>query len=100
MADFVRISVADTKQLFEEKEPLVVDVRDENAFNAGALPNAQHVTTSNFRAFRKANDMNQPVLIYCYHGNASQDMAQMFVDFGFEEVYSMDGGYEAWCLDI
>lgn len=98
MSEFKRISVAEATQLIENKSPLIVDVRDENAYQAGALPNAHHVTTSNFRIFRRNNDQSRPVLIYCYHGNASQDMAQMFVDFGFSEVYSMDGGYEAWRL--
>jgi len=36
------------------------------------------------------------VLLYCYHGNASQTYGQMFADFGFAEVYSLDGGFAAW----
>ena len=34
-------------------------------------------------------------MIYCYHGNASQVYASMFADFQYNEVYSVDGGYEA-----
>ena len=97
MPGFQRISVQQAKQLISNQRALVVDVRDINAYQAGALPAAQHVNLSNFPKFRKQNDRAKPVLIYCYHGNASQDMAQLFVDFGFAEVYSMDGGYEAWC---
>ena len=98
MSDFKRVSVAEASQLIIDKSPLIVDVRDENAYRAGALPDAIHVTMSSFRIFRRNSNQDRPVLIYCYHGNASQDMAQMFVDFGFNEVYSMDGGYEAWRL--
>ena len=43
-----------------------------------------------------ATPKDAPVLIYCYHGNASQEFAQIFSDFRFREVYSLDGGYEAW----
>lgn len=96
MTEFQRISVEQAKQLLIDKQPVIVDVRDINAYQAGSLPGAQHVNLSNFPRFRKAADRVVPVLIYCYHGNASQDMAQLFVDFGFSEVYSMDGGYEAW----
>ncbi len=39
---------------------------------------------------------DRPVLIYCYHGNASQVRAQTFADFRFKKVYSLDGGYESW----
>jgi len=35
-----------------------------------------------------------PVVIYCYHGNASKVFAQMFVDFRYSKVFSVDGGYE------
>lgn len=99
MVSYKRISVEQAKQLIESKSPIILDVRDANAFQTEALPDAQHVDLSNFPRFRKATDRAAPVLIYCYHGNASQDMAQMFVDFGFTEVYSMDGGFEAWKLE-
>ena len=96
MAEFKCISVAEAKSLIAGKAPVIVDVRDVRSFQAASLPGAHNVTTRNFRSFRKASDPSQPVLIYCYHGNASREMAQMFIDFGFEEVYSMDGGFEAW----
>jgi rhodanese-related sulfurtransferase len=34
-------------------------------------------------------------LIYCYHGNASQNWAQMFADFGFTDVCDLIGGHAA-----
>ncbi|MBO0752428.1 MAG: hypothetical protein J2P53_09965, partial [Bradyrhizobiaceae bacterium] len=37
-----------------------------------------------------------PILIYCYRGNASQEYAKILCDFGFEDVLSLDGGFEAW----
>lgn len=96
MSSFQRITIAQAKELMEEKTPLIIDVRDAHSFQSGAIPGAQWVSYDNFRGFRQQADKDRAVIIYCYHGNASQDMAQMFVDFGFSEVYSMDGGYEAW----
>ena len=98
MSEFQRISIEQARQLIDDRQPVIVDVRDFDSYKAGALSGAQHVNISNFPKFRKSTDRVQPVLIYCYHGNASQEMAQLFVDFGFAEVYSMDGGYEAWRL--
>jgi hypothetical protein len=37
----------------------------------------------------------QPIVIYCHHGHASQSYARMFVDFRFRHVFSVDGGHEA-----
>jgi thiosulfate sulfurtransferase len=35
-------------------------------------------------------------LVYCYHGHSSQSAAEHFVENGFANVYSLDGGYTAW----
>jgi len=37
-------------------------------------------------------------VVVCYHGNSSQQAAQFFAGEGFNDVYSMDGGFEAWKL--
>src|SRR6266496_3512141 len=61
------------------------------------LPARRHVSSHNLSALIGATARTRPILIYCYHGNASREYAQTFSDFGFSEVYSLDGGYEAWC---
>jgi thiosulfate sulfurtransferase len=37
--------------------------------------------------------------VVCYHGNSSQGAAAYLVSQGFSEVYSLDGGIEAWQAD-
>ena len=41
-------------------------------------------------------DFETPVVVVCYHGNSSQGAAQYLAQQGFETVFSMDGGFEAW----
>jgi len=41
---------------------------------------------------------NIPLIVYCYHGNSSKSAAHYFCENGFTQVYSMDGGFEAWRL--
>ncbi len=48
--------------------------------------------------FLSTADKDKPLIVYCYHGNSSQGAANYFFDQGYKEVYSMDGGYEAWRL--
>ena len=38
----------------------------------------------------------KPVLVMCYHGISSRGAAQFLIGQGFESVYSVDGGFEAW----
>jgi thiosulfate sulfurtransferase len=41
-----------------------------------------------------------PVIVCCYHGVSSQQAAQFLIHQGFENVYSMDGGFEAWRKEL
>jgi len=41
-------------------------------------------------------DAKKPVLVMCYHGISSRGAAQFLIGQGFESVYSVDGGFEAW----
>src|SRR6266568_8889111 len=64
--------------------------------NRGRRGEEPVVSHANISAVLGTTAKAQPILIYCYHGNASREYAQIFSDFGFSEVYSLDGGYEAW----
>jgi thiosulfate/3-mercaptopyruvate sulfurtransferase len=75
---------------------LVLDVRDAGSFARGHIDSARNVTMSDLSGLIATTPKDQAVLICCYHGNASQLYAQIFSDFGFSDVASLDGGYEAW----
>ncbi|MDR3469067.1 MAG: ankyrin repeat domain-containing protein [Xanthobacteraceae bacterium] len=75
---------------------LRLDVRDPSSFENGRMDGARHVSHANLSALIAGTAKATPILIYCYRGHASRDYAQTFSDFGFAEVYSLDGGFEAW----
>jgi rhodanese-related sulfurtransferase len=93
---FRRIDVEEATAVIRRGEALVLDVRDGGSFQRAHIDGAQHASSSNLSAIVSGTAKVRPVLIYCYHGNASREFAQIFSDFGFAEVYSLDGGYEAW----
>ena len=80
--------------LCQPDKPAVFDVRDAAAYRQGHIPDAAHLSEDRLPGWFRRLPKDQPVLIYCYKGNASQTYAQMFVDFRFQNVYSVDGGYE------
>ncbi|MEE2730227.1 MAG: ankyrin repeat domain-containing protein [Pseudomonadota bacterium] len=94
------ISVDDAEDLILSSHLLILDMRDYRSYVTGHHPKALHLTDSNLRSLLKHTAKHVPILIYCYHGHSSQDMARLFGDFGFEEVYSLDGGWEAWFQTI
>lgn len=95
-AQFKCIGVDEAERLVADGEALTVDVRDPQSFRSAHIKGAQPVSMSNISTVMAETAKNRPILIYCYHGHASREYAQVFTDFGFSEVYSLDGGYEAW----
>jgi len=100
MHTYQNISLRDAEELLDSTNMLVFDMRDYKSFVTGHHPKAIHLNNDNLRTFLKELSRDIPILIYCYHGHSSQDMAQLFCDFGFEHCYSLEGGYEAWFQNI
>lgn len=94
--NFKRINLEETRQLLTRPNVAVFDVRDPDSYQAAHMPSAVNVSEANLPAILQSTPKERPLLIYCYHGHSSQAWAQMFADFGFQEVYSMDGGYTLW----
>ena len=92
---FKNISISDAKILMEE-HILIVDIRDEASYIAGHLESAVHLSEANLQTFIQQNDFDKAILVYCYHGHSSQHAADFLVKQGFNEVYSLVGGYTAW----
>ncbi|HET8729665.1 MAG TPA: thiosulfate sulfurtransferase GlpE [Moraxellaceae bacterium] len=91
-----RISAEDASRLISEKDPVIVDVRDEHAYRAGHIPGAVRLDGSSSAEFVEIHDKHRPVLVCCYHGHSSQGAAAWLATRGFQEVYSLDGGFEMW----
>lgn len=97
--NFKRISVAQAKELMADERTgrlSILDVRDEESFQAGCLPGAVHLHGGNLEGLIDGLSPDDPVLVYCYHGHMSQGVAARFAEQGFTQVASLDGGYEGW----
>jgi rhodanese-related sulfurtransferase len=78
-----------------EPELTLFDVRDLAAYRQGHVDGAAHLAEDRLMGWFRRLPKEQPVVIYCYKGNMSKTYAQMFSDFRFTRVFSVDGGYEA-----
>ncbi|MDU0353465.1 thiosulfate sulfurtransferase GlpE [Paraglaciecola aquimarina] len=100
MEQFAHISVQETQQKLITENVKVVDIRDEASFQNGHIVDSIHLTNGTLNSFIAAVDFDTPVVVVCYHGHSSQQAAQFLIHQGFETVYSMDGGFEAWRKDM
>lgn len=95
---FERIQLAQAKELLEAGNVNVADVRDAASFQDGHIKNSTRIDNSNIGEFIAATRKDEPLIVCCYHGHASQGAAQFLASEGYQQVYSLDGGYEMWKL--
>lgn|SRR5699024_3365833 len=96
MEQFAHISVAEAQVLLAKGEARLVDTRDPQSFAEAHVDGSFHLTNDTLLTFTNETDYDTPVIVMCYHGVSSQGAAQYLIHQGFEEVYSLDGGFEAW----
>lgn len=77
----------------------VADIRDPNSFAQGHISGSYNLSNENLHDYIASADMDQPLLVCCYHGISSQQAAQFLIEQGFDEVYSINGGFEAWRVE-
>lgn len=96
MEHFACINVQQAQAQLADSNALMVDIRDPQSFAAGHASGAFHLTNLSLGDFVENTDFARPVLVMCYHGNSSKSAAQYLLNQGFEAVYSIDGGFDAW----
>jgi thiosulfate sulfurtransferase len=96
MNEFKEISVEEARKMLEAGAASFVDVRDPASYEAARMPGALHLSDTNIGDFVAKAEKKKPVVVYCYHGHTSQGAAAYLVDQGFQEVYSVIGGFERW----
>ena len=92
-----RINPNDAKTLIEQGAA-VADIRDALSFQSEHIRGAQRLDNNNLNEFMQKTAKDKPIVVCCYHGNSSQGAAQFLDSQGFEQVYSLNGGFEQWKL--
>jgi len=96
MIKFKDINIEDAKQLIQSQNVTLADIRDLDSYNTSHIEGAIHVTNDSLQSFIQDSDLDRPLIVYCFHGHSSQSAAQFLLEQGFEEVYSLIGGYTLW----
>jgi len=93
---FKHLSVTHFHELVTKQPINVVDTRDPQSFALAHIDNAFNLNQSNLEAYLADCDMDMPMVVCCYHGISSQGVAQFLVERGFDQVYSLEGGFEGY----
>ncbi|VAW51284.1 hypothetical protein MNBD_GAMMA06-1886 [hydrothermal vent metagenome] len=93
------ISPIEASALIQSKNTLVLDVREEEAFNKGHLPNAVSVPIGELN--KRLDELYaldaQEVIVYCNDGSTRGPRAtKMLNDAGYPNAKNLKGGAEEW----
>jgi rhodanese-related sulfurtransferase len=80
------------------RKAYVFDLRPEDAFKAGHLPAAKHISASQLAAGleKMKLDRKHPVVLVCETGSHSRKAIADVQKLGFAEVAMLEGGVQAW----
>ena len=76
----------------------LLDVREPEEYEQGAVPNAVHVARGNleFSVEGRLPDKDAPIAVYCAGGVRSAFAAKTLQDLGYTDVVSIIGGFNKW----
>ena len=97
---FKNINIDKLEVLINENDVKLIDVRRPSEFNNGHIENAINIDyyDGNFSKSFDNLDKSQTIVLYCKSGRRSSKSAVKLVEKGFNNVYNLDGGFEAWTL--
>jgi molybdopterin/thiamine biosynthesis adenylyltransferase/rhodanese-related sulfurtransferase len=78
--------------------PILIDVRESDEFEQGAIKGAVHIPRGNLESRIEAAvpDRSAPVIISCQSGARSAFAAKALQELGYEHVTSLAGGFSRW----
>jgi rhodanese-related sulfurtransferase len=84
--------------LKDDKAILLIDVREDNEWEAGHAEGAQHLGKGILERDieQTVPDKQTHLILYCGGGYRSALAADSLLRMGYEYVYSMEGGWKAW----
>jgi rhodanese-related sulfurtransferase len=93
------VSVSEARELFDTLRPVVIDVREKDAYDKGHIPGAVAVPIGELGQRMDALGLSRtdPVLVYCGEGsNRGPDATRQLNTGGYSGAVNLRGGYAGW----
>jgi rhodanese-related sulfurtransferase len=87
------------KALTKQPEAVILDVRTEEEFESGYIPNAKNIDLRMGPGFIdeiNTLEKNKSYYVYCRSGARSAQAVQLMRDLGFNQTYNLLGGILDW----
>ncbi|MEY2434873.1 MAG: sulfur-carrier protein adenylyltransferase/sulfurtransferase [Acidimicrobiaceae bacterium] len=92
------VDTATADELRTHKGAVVVDVREPDEHEQGAIPGSLHIPRGNLESNiePRVQDHDTPLIVFCAAGNRSAFAAKTLEDMGYTDVVSVMGGFNKW----
>ncbi|OOF71332.1 thiosulfate sulfurtransferase GlpE [Rodentibacter caecimuris] len=87
---------AEQAWILMQQGAILADIRDDQRFHYSHAKGAFHLTNQSFLQFEQQVDYDTPIIVSCYHGISSRNVATFLSEQGYDNLYSLIGGFEAW----
>ena len=96
--EITEIDTATAAGWIAERSPVVLDVREPDEYEQGALADAIHIPRGHLEAQieNSVPDHSAEIIIYCAGGVRSAFAAKTLAELGYPNSVSMDGGFGRW----
>src|SRR5438105_10359867 len=92
------VDTAGAAEAISRPGTVVLDVREPDEYEQGALPGAVHLPRGHLESKieTQVGDRSTPIVIHCASGVRSAFAAKTLQDLGYTDVVSMTGGFNKW----
>jgi molybdopterin/thiamine biosynthesis adenylyltransferase/rhodanese-related sulfurtransferase len=97
-AEITEIDTAEADRRRQDGRVVLLDVREPDEYDQGALPGALHIARGNLESNVESRipDHDAPIVVYCAGGVRSAFAAKTLQELGYSDVVSMAGGFGRW----
>lgn len=88
------------KRLQAEPEAVLLDVREPWEFDRARLPGARLLPLGALPGRLDELPRDRPLIVYCHHGLRSALAVRFLEQNGFDPVFNLTGGIDAWSLEV
>ncbi len=81
-------------------EPVWVDVREHHEWVICHLPGAVHLPLGDLEGRAGELPRERQLIAYCHHGLRSAQAVAILQSLGFQDVWSLEGGIDAWSRQV